>query len=452
MLDEVRARLAELQHRSRRHRPPEALLVDLREDDRQGQGLRRDLRPRRASASWSTSVKDCYAALGVDPRLLEAGAGPVQGLHRDAQVQPVPVAAHDGRRARAASRSRSRSARWRCTAGPSSASPPTGATRRAGARTRRTRPGSSAWSTGSRRPSDPAEFMASLKIDLEQDEVYVFTPKGKVVTLPTGATPIDFAYAIHTEVGHRCIGAKVNGRLVSLDSMLVSGTRSRSSPARSRARARAATGCSSSRTPRARSKIRQWFSRERREDAIDAGRDELLKALRREGLPVQRLTSSPGAAHRGRADELRRPRDAATPRSGSTTCRPAPWSGACSASCATARSSCPSRLTEPTGPAAAGLGRGARRRARRRHGSALQVLHARARRRDHGVRDARTGGLGAPGRLRERGQPPAPERPPHRGRLGPLPARGVRGGRRDRGARPSASSCATSPTCSPTTT
>src|SRR5207237_2628310 len=70
---------------------------------------------------------------------------------------------------------------------------------------------------------DPAEFMHTLKIDLEQDEVFVFTPKGKIITLPTGATPVDFAYTIHTEVGHRCIGARVNGRLIPLDSALVSG-------------------------------------------------------------------------------------------------------------------------------------------------------------------------------------------------------------------------------------
>jgi len=142
--------------------------------------------------------------------------------------------------------------------------------------------------------SDPGEFLEALKLDLEQDEVFVFTPKGKVVTLPTGATPVDFAYAIHTEVGHRCIGAKVNGRLVTLDSKLASGdaveiftSKVPVSTGPSRDWLRIAV------TPRARSKIRQWFSRERREDAIDNGREEVSKALRKEGLPVQKLASSP---------------------------------------------------------------------------------------------------------------------------------------------------------------
>lgn len=140
---------------------------------------------------------------------------------------------------------------------------------------------------------DPAEFMASLKIDLEQDEVFVFTPKGMVVTLPTGATPIDFAYTIHTEVGHRCIGARVNGRLVSLDSTLHSGDTCEIFTSKVEGAGPSRDWLQIVRTPRARSKIRQWFSRERRGDAIDAGREELTKALRREGLPVQKLASSP---------------------------------------------------------------------------------------------------------------------------------------------------------------
>jgi GTP diphosphokinase / guanosine-3',5'-bis(diphosphate) 3'-diphosphatase len=140
---------------------------------------------------------------------------------------------------------------------------------------------------------DPREFMETLKVDLDQDEVFVFTPKGDVVTMPAGATPIDFAYSIHTDVGHRCIGAKVNGRLVPLDSALSSGDTVEVFTSK-------VEGAGPSRdwlqivvTPRARNKIRQWFSRSRREEAIDSGREELVRAMRREGLPVQKLTSSP---------------------------------------------------------------------------------------------------------------------------------------------------------------
>jgi GTP pyrophosphokinase len=141
--------------------------------------------------------------------------------------------------------------------------------------------------------SDPAEFMQSLKIDLEQDEVFVFTPKGKVITLPTGATPVDFAYAIHTEVGHRCIGARVNGRLVPLESALHSGDTCEIFTSKVEGAGPSRDWLQFVQTPRARSKIRQWFSRERRVDAIDAGRDDLAKAFRREGLPVQKLAKSP---------------------------------------------------------------------------------------------------------------------------------------------------------------
>ncbi|MFO1536912.1 MAG: RelA/SpoT family protein [Actinomycetota bacterium] len=140
---------------------------------------------------------------------------------------------------------------------------------------------------------DPSEFMESLRIDLEQGEVFVFTPKGKVITLVAGATPVDFAYAIHTEVGHRCIGARVNGRLVALDSTLGSGDTVEIFTSKVEGAGPSRDWLQFVRTPKATAKVRQWFSRERRVDAIETGRDELTKALRHEGLPVQEITASP---------------------------------------------------------------------------------------------------------------------------------------------------------------
>jgi GTP diphosphokinase / guanosine-3',5'-bis(diphosphate) 3'-diphosphatase len=139
---------------------------------------------------------------------------------------------------------------------------------------------------------DPGQFMANLKTDLEQDEVFVFTPKGKVITLQKGATPVDFAYSIHTEVGHSCIGARVNGRLIPLDSELQSGDTVEIFTSK-------VEGAGPSRdwlqfvvTHRAANKIRQWYSRERREDAIGSGSEDLIRALRRQGLPVQKILQS----------------------------------------------------------------------------------------------------------------------------------------------------------------
>ncbi len=139
--------------------------------------------------------------------------------------------------------------------------------------------------------TDPIEFLEALKLDLEEDEVYVFTPKGKVIALTANATPVDFAYAIHTEVGHRCIGAKVNGRLVPLDTRLNTADTVEifTSKAETAGPSRDWLGIVAS--SRARTKIRQWFSRERREDAMELGREELVKELRREGLPVQKLSA-----------------------------------------------------------------------------------------------------------------------------------------------------------------
>ncbi|MFQ5947842.1 MAG: RelA/SpoT family protein [Acidimicrobiia bacterium] len=131
---------------------------------------------------------------------------------------------------------------------------------------------------------DPSEFLAGLKLDLYQDEVFVLTPRGDVKTLPRGATPVDFAYAIHTEVGHRCVGAKVNGRLVPLDTKLESGDIVEINTSKAADAGPSRDWLGFVRTSRAAAKIRQWFSRERRETALDEGRDQVGKLIRREGL------------------------------------------------------------------------------------------------------------------------------------------------------------------------
>ena len=140
-----------------------------------------------------------------------------------------------------------------------------------------------------RETSDPDQFMANLKVDLEQDEVFVFTPKGRVVTLAVGSTPVDFAYSIHTEVGHSCIGARVNGKLVPLDTKLESGDTIEIFTSKIEGAGPSQDWASFVATHRAASKIRQWYSRERRVDAVATGNDELIKAMRREGLPVQKI-------------------------------------------------------------------------------------------------------------------------------------------------------------------
>ncbi|MFM7534739.1 MAG: RelA/SpoT family protein [Acidimicrobiales bacterium] len=144
-----------------------------------------------------------------------------------------------------------------------------------------------------REASDPALFMENLKSDLEPGEIFVFTPKGRVVTLPRPATTIDFAYAVHTEVGHACIGARVNGSLVPLDHKLASGDTCEIITSKVAGAGPSRDWLQTVESPRARTKIRQWFSRERREDALDAGREELQRELRREGLPIQPLLRSP---------------------------------------------------------------------------------------------------------------------------------------------------------------
>jgi guanosine-3',5'-bis(diphosphate) 3'-pyrophosphohydrolase len=143
-----------------------------------------------------------------------------------------------------------------------------------------------------REAADPGEFLESLRYDLAVKEIFVFTPKGDVITLPAGSTPVDFAYAVHTEVGHRCIGARVNGRLVALERKLENGEVVEVFTSK-------AVNAGPSRdwqtfvvSPRAKAKIRQWFAKERREEALEAGKEAIAKEVRRGGLPLQRLLNA----------------------------------------------------------------------------------------------------------------------------------------------------------------
>ncbi|MFD4401717.1 RelA/SpoT family protein [Nocardia sp. NPDC058499] len=140
-----------------------------------------------------------------------------------------------------------------------------------------------------REAADPAEFLESLRFDLKAPEIFVFTPKGDVITLPQKSTPVDFAYAVHTEVGHKCIGARVNGRLVALERQLENGEVVEVFTSK-------APNAGPSRdwqqfvvSPRAKAKIRQWFAKERREEALENGKEQINKEVKRVGLPLQRL-------------------------------------------------------------------------------------------------------------------------------------------------------------------
>ena len=137
--------------------------------------------------------------------------------------------------------------------------------------------------------TDSGEFLDSLRFEINTQEVYVFTPKGDVLALPQGSTPVDFAYSVHTEVGHRTIGARVNGRLVSLESTLSTGDVVEVFTSKSPDAGPSRDWLGFVKSPRARSKIRHWFSKERREEALEKGKDELAKALRRQDLPMRRL-------------------------------------------------------------------------------------------------------------------------------------------------------------------
>ena len=139
---------------------------------------------------------------------------------------------------------------------------------------------------------DPTEFLDSLRFEIGAKEVYVFTPKGKVIGLSGGATPVDFAYAVHTEVGHRTMGAKVNGRLVPLESKLQSGDVVEIFTSKSQEASPSKDWLNFVASPRARAKIKQWFAEERKEESTEQGKEMLAKAMRKQNLPLQRLMSA----------------------------------------------------------------------------------------------------------------------------------------------------------------
>ncbi len=141
----------------------------------------------------------------------------------------------------------------------------------------------------SKETEDPGEFLDSILFEINSDEIYVFTPKGEVMALPVGATPVDFAFAVHTEVGFSCIGARVNGRLVALSTALQQGDKVEVLTSKSQNAGPSRDWLGFVASTRAKQKIRQYFTRERRDEAMDTGKDMLAKQLRRTGLPMQRL-------------------------------------------------------------------------------------------------------------------------------------------------------------------
>ncbi len=143
-----------------------------------------------------------------------------------------------------------------------------------------------------RETEDPDEFLDALRYDLGSSEVFVFTPKGDVVALPSDATPVDFAYSVHTDVGHRCVGARVNGKLVALESKLENGDVVEIFTSKADGAGPSRDWLSFVQSPRARTKIKAWFSRERRDEAIETGKDSIVRAMRKQGLPLQRMMTN----------------------------------------------------------------------------------------------------------------------------------------------------------------
>jgi GTP pyrophosphokinase len=143
-----------------------------------------------------------------------------------------------------------------------------------------------------RETADPGDFLDSLRDDLGAAEVYVFTPKGEVLALPAGSTPIDFAYSVHTEVGNRCVGSRINGKLAPLDTKLTNGDNVEIITNKSDTAGPSRDWINIVASARAKSKIKAWFSKERREEAIETGKEAIVRAMKKGGVPLRLLTNS----------------------------------------------------------------------------------------------------------------------------------------------------------------
>lgn len=265
------------------------------------------------------SVRDCYAALGA----LHARWNPVPGRFKDYIAMPkfnmyqslhTTVIGPEGKAVEIQIRTHTMhrraeygvAAHWKYKEEPKGPGAPPGAQVRDG---QGGAVNDMAWLRQlldwQKETADPGEFLESLRFEINASEVYVFTPKGQLVGLPAGSTPVDFAYAVHTEVGHHCIGARVNGRLVPLESRLDNGDVVEVLTSKADSAGPSRDWMNFVRSARARNKIKHWFTKERREEMIEAGKESLAKTMRKQGLPLQRLASVESLT--GVAEELRLP-------------------------------------------------------------------------------------------------------------------------------------------------
>ncbi|CAM5709366.1 hypothetical protein SGLAM104S_01821 [Streptomyces glaucescens] len=305
---------------------------------------------------------------------------------------------------------------------------------------------------------DPSEFLESLRFDLSRNEVFVFTPKGDVIALPAGATPVDFAYAVHTEVGHRTIGARVNGRLVPLESTLDNGDLVEVFTSKAAGAGPSRDWLGFVKSPRARNKIRAWFSKERRDEAIEQGKDAIVRAMRKQNLPIQRILT--GDSLVTLAHEMRYPDISALYAAigeGHVSAQNVvqklvqAFGGEEAATEEIDESIRPRAGPQPQTPDQRRPGRGRQGR-RGRVGQAGPLLYAGPGRPDHRLRHARQRRFGSPQRLCERGLALAGAGTDPRRRVGAHPVLGLPGRHPGRGAGPLPAAARTSPASCPTST